>query len=129
MLDMAAVIATHFANDTDITAPVYADSLPEGVSYPYVLVRNPNVGVLLPGIDGWDVYEVQVDMVAAHDAAGALIDLVGIVRSKLSALTGVVGAAGVAGTVITSTTKTVDDTVSPARPRWVLTVEVTASSI
>jgi hypothetical protein len=127
MLDMAAIIAAHLAADPEVTATIYADLVAENTAYPYCLVRVMNVAQAVPPVNVWDTYEVQLDIVAAPSATA--IDSVSVIRSKVLALTGVVGAAGIAGVVPASTARILDDSVSPARPRWVLTVEVTARTI
>lgn len=130
MIDMTTVIATALSDDTDIAntgVPGFADIVPEGQAAPYYLVRTMSVAQAVPPVDLWDRYDVQIDVVCDSDGAG--VDLVSLIRSRTLALSGVHGVAGIAGAIPVSTVRTVDDSVSPARPRWVLTVEVTARHI
>lgn len=132
MIDMSSTIASWLAERPTVQLagfPVYADVLPEHPAYPCALVRVMAVEQAVPPVDVWDRYEVQVDVVGEVDAYGLTVDVAGLVRSELNDLSGPVGTAGIAGAVIVSTTRFTDDSLSPARPRWVLTVEVTARTI
>lgn len=129
MIDMTALIADYLASDADVIAaslPIHADEIPVGATYPLVLVRALSVQDAVPPVDVWERHEMQVDVVGIElDFPGA-VDATSVVRRKVHDLRGVVGSVVIAGAVVVATTRVTDDSVSPARPRWVLAVEVTA---
>jgi hypothetical protein len=107
---------------------VYCDEFPAGTVAPYVLLRNVNIVPAAPPTLAYDVYTIQVDIYAPasqHATAGSIASLV---RKALQNARGVRGTARVTSINVTTSLVGVDDTVSPALPRWVLTVDVTGRS-
>lgn len=126
MIDMAPVIAGVLDADSTVVASVFSDEMPPSPPEPFVLVRSMDVTDVTEPADAYQRYEMQVDIVSSHLDYGGAALVAGAVRTALNNLSGVVSGAVIAGVVIPQMTRTVDDEVSPARPRWVLAVEVTA---
>jgi hypothetical protein len=130
MLDMTALFATWLAADSEVVAaavPIYSDVIPENPTYPLVLVRDMTMDNAVPGVPlVWERHELQLDIVGSIDGYATTVDAAGLVRRKVDAFQGVVATAVIAGAIVVSTTRLTDDSISPARPRWVLAVEVTA---
>lgn len=130
MIDMSYVIAEAMAADSGLSSStsgrIYADELPHGVEYPCVIVRDIDVVDATPPTQAYDRYEEQVDVIGAHDGYAEVKAIAGDVRRFLFALRGPVDGGGINATTVEQTTFLIDDSVSPARPRWVLAVEVTA---
>jgi hypothetical protein len=127
---MSALVATVLAGDTDVAETagdrVFADVLPPDVDYPCVLVREVSLTPAVPPTLAWDSHELQVDLIGQVDGQAEAVALRAAVRSALSRLHGQVNGADIAATDVLATTGGVDASVSPARPRWVVAVVVTA---
>jgi hypothetical protein len=129
-VDMSALVAAWLAADTDVAAvvgeQVYADMLPPDVTYPCVLVRELALTPAVPPTLAWDTHELQVDLIGRANGQVEAVELRAAVRSALIHLHGDIEGTVVAATDVLATTGGVDASVSPARPRWVVAVEVTA---
>jgi hypothetical protein len=130
VIDMSYVIAEAMAADAGLSSStsgrIYADELPKDVGYPCVLVRDIDVVDATPPTQAYDRYDEQIDVIGAPDAYAEAKAIAGDVRRFLFDLRGPVEGGGINATTVEQTTFLVDDSVSPAHPRWVLAVEVTA---
>lgn len=129
IIDMAGELTKYLRAQaglmTAVSNRVYCDEFPAGTVAPYVLLRNVNVVPAAPPTNAYDTYTIQADIYApngAHAQAGSIASLV---RAALFNARGVRGTARVTSINVTTSSVGVDDTVSPALPRWVLTVDVT----
>jgi len=130
MIDHAAAIAeallAHPGIDESFTGRVFADELPEHVDYPALLVRVMDIIDATPPTRAWDSVELQVDVLGGTGQWAALAALAQDVTDALSGVTGEVEGGSVQTVDVVSRSPIPDDSFSPARPRWVLAVEVTA---
>ena len=129
MIDMAGVLTTYLRSQsalmTLVNDKVYCDEMPEQTEAPFVLVRALSVTPAAPPTIAYDIYSVQVDCVTPAGSYEACMTLTDQVRSLLFSATGLRSNTRVTSVQIATATVGVDDTVSPAQPRWVLTVDVT----
>lgn len=130
MIDAGAVVRSVLADDPVIAGEatgVYLDTVPAGAVAPFVVVRVLTTTYAAPPTTAWDMAEVQVDVVGDEPAEAAA--LAGAVRDLLQDTRGTVGTTSVAAVDVVNTTYLLDTTSSPARPRWVVAVEVTAQAL
>ena len=132
IVDMAGELTKYLRADTTLMTAtggrVYCDEFPEGTIAPYVLLRTYNATPAAPPTLAYDTYTIQVDIYAAAGNYVSAASIASRVRSLLQAARGIRGAAIVTTVSVTTSQVGVDDTVSPALPRWVLTVDVTGRS-
>jgi hypothetical protein len=124
MIDVSGDLAL-WLRDGDVDA--YADELPNAVAYPAVLVRPGEVVPVTPGVPGWHDYTLQVDVIGASRAYADTVTLVEQVADRVRLFPGGAGTALV-GPDVTAVRSAPDDSLSPAHPRWVLSVALTARS-
>lgn len=131
MIDMTAILRDYLAADIEVAdvVDVYADIIPENPAYPLALVRTIEVTEPAPPLSTWERHDMQIDVVGLPTGFADLVAAVTSIRYRLEGFHGAVSGIAIAGSDVVATTRTVDESVSPARPRWVLAVEVTARSI
>lgn len=125
LLDIAPVVAQAIADDVDID--VYCDEVPPGQDDAFALIRVLEVIPAVPGVARWSRYTVQIDVVgtpSAYEQNSADVMDIGRAVGLVSSTDDVV----IADVQTASVRYEPDDAYSPARPRWVLAVEVTARS-
>lgn len=129
MIDASAVVAKYLISEG--IENVAADELPATTSYPAVLVRQLSTTPAVPGTLSWDVCVVQVDVIGQTRNWADGKTLVGLIRDALAAMRGqyLPGPVSVQGFNDPIVTEATDDTVSPARPRWVLVGDLLARSL
>lgn len=125
LLDIALPIVE--AIDAAVDIDVYADEVPPDQEDSFALVRVLEVNPAVPGVPRWSRYTVQIDVVGTpgdhEQVANDAMDVgvaVGLIDSDDTVV--------VADAQVTSVRYEPDAAYSPARPRWVLAVEVTARS-
>lgn len=132
MIDMAGVLTAHLRAQSGLMAlvsnKVYAHELPQGTTAPYVLVRLLSSTPAAPPTLAYDSYAVQADCVGAVSDYDGATDICSAVRAALFDAPGVRSGARIASVQIGVASAGVDETSSPALPRWVLTVDVTGRS-
>lgn len=131
MIDMSGHLCAHLRDDagllTATDGAVHADQLPTNVTYPAVLVRTLEATPVVPGVPGWHDYAMQIDVVGAEDTWADTVTLVDLV-ADLARSTPSDGLITVATSDVTGLRSAPDDSLSPAHPRWVLSVSMTARS-
>lgn len=132
MIDAAGTVATYLRADPTLMGAVanaiYCETVPDTVTYPFVVVRTIDVEVATQPVVTWGTYGIQVDAVGEPDDAPAVTAVAGQIRDLLAVLRGEQGDATVASTTVELTRFLLDDTVSPARPRWVVAASLVARS-
>lgn len=133
MIDAAAIVTKTLRADSTLMAAVgnrvYADILPEAVTAPFVLVTVNSVTPAAPPTIAWDTVQIQVQIVGADNTESTLITTASRVRALIHGMDGSkpTGAA-IQGVDIQAMNFGYADIDSPALPRWVLTVNLTARS-
>jgi hypothetical protein len=131
MIDMAGHLTAHLRDSTDLMVDVddavYADMLPTDVTYPAVLVRSLEATPVVAGVPGWHDYAMQIDVIGAEDSFADTVEIVDKV-ADLARSTPSDGFVTVATSDVTALRSAPDDSLSPAHPRWVLSVSMTARS-
>ena len=129
MIDAPAVVVAYLNTDAQLTSlcdNVWADTVPTNYTTPYTVVRARAVDYAVPPTTAYDRIELQVDVVAdTEPLAGSIAARV---RHLLQTMRGTYGTAVVPAVDVVAATRIDDTTSSPARPRWVIAVEVTAKS-
>ena len=132
IVDMAGELTKYLRTDAALMTAtgnrVYCDEFPAGTVAPYVLLRTVNVVPAAPPTLAYDTYTIQADIYAPVSQHATAATVAGLLRKALHAARGVRGAARVTSVNVTTSLVGVDDSVSPAMPRWVLTVDVTGRS-
>ena len=130
MLDMAATLTTYLrgveAVSDIVEERVYADLLPPDVTYPACRVQVLSVVSFAPPTNRWDNYQMQVDCWGEELNMPVAIALADAVRQAIHDMTGVHGDAAIVNTEQAGTYAGLDESVQPALPRWIVTVNVTA---
>jgi hypothetical protein len=131
MIDLSGHLAAHLRDNVGLMAEVdnavYADVMPKDVTYPAVLIRTLEATPVVAGVPGWHDYSMQLDVYGAEeDFAGTVAivdDVADLVRATPSD-----GSIVIATSDVTGLRSAPDDSISPAHPRWVLSVSMTARS-
>lgn len=132
MIDAAGAVATYLRNDAalmgSVANAVYCETVPDTVTYPFVVVRTIDVEVATQPVAAWGTYGIQVDAVGEPDDVPTVTGIAGSIRDLLAAFRGSHDDATVASTTVELSRFLLDDTVSPARPRWVVAASLVARS-
>ena len=130
MIDACGLLTTYLRADAVLMIAtggnVYCETVPDHPGDLFVLARTVDAEVTAPPSMGWDTYGLTVDVVGVMIDTTGCADAVSQVRDRVATFTGLHGDATVASTSIDNTTYLIDDSVSPARPRWVVAASVVA---
>ena len=129
MIDAAAAVTSVLRTDGTLLAEcdgrVYCDAVPADADAPFIVARTMGAAFTAPPSTAWDTVEVQVDVVGSEP--GEAVSITDRARLTLAAASGTqVGDTAVASMAVVATSYALDTRSSPARPRWVIAVEVTA---
>lgn len=105
---------------------VFVDVVPEHPVYPYVAVRTRSTFPATRPAPTYDEYLLDIEVCADVDGFDVANQVASQVRFDMWDFRGVQGEGVVAATDVEGAFFVLDDSVSPARPRWVCAVRVTA---
>ena len=130
MLDMAGTMVRYLrsvgAVSDIVDDRVYAELLVPDVVFPAVRIQVLSVVSFAPPTNHWDNYQMQADCWGEENGEATAIELADTVRQAIHDMTGVHGDAAIVNTEQAGTYAGLDESVGPALPRWIVTVNVTA---
>lgn len=131
MIDTSAIVARWLRDDSDLMDSVggriYADEMPTDVEYPSIIARTMDATPVVRGVPGWHEYTVQVDVIGQENGQ---VEALSITTAVSELVLGIPSdaQATIATSDVIQVVSLPDDSISPAHPRWVLSVAITGRS-